>query len=140
MLDMVIDGLNGLNDALEKAGHDIGPALETALDVAAKVTKDAKTRRIGRTYARPIPTHKNGSPKWKRTGHFAEDLTIESTPGERVIVNRGPSEAYEERLALLDRSADGVMRANSAAEDAYDDVEPKVEAIIEQALLNALGY
>jgi hypothetical protein len=143
VLEIEVGGLNNLLDALAQTGHQVqpgSPALEGALDVVAKRTQDAKAREIAKTYARPIPRNGKGKPKWERKGNFAGDLTTESTPGERQVLNRGESEKYERRLALLDESSDGVDRSNAAAEYAYDKVEPQLAALFEQELLNKFNY
>lgn len=139
MLDIDIKD-NGLAQALADAGLKVAPALEKALDVAAKRALDAKKREVAKTYARPIPRNKNGKPKWERSGDWQRDQVILRDPGQRTIGPLGNSEAYEERLATLPTGPDGVKRTNPAAEKAFDVTEKQVQAIFEQELLGALGY
>lgn len=139
MLDIQVDS-NGLLQALTDAGSNVGPAAERALDVVAKRALDAKAREIDKTYGRDIPRNGKGNPRWERSGDFQRDQVILRDPFQRTIAPLGNSEAYEERLATLPTGADGVNRSNPASERAFDRIEPQIEAIFEQELLNALGF
>lgn len=139
MLDIEIKD-NGLAQALADAGYNVAPAIEKALDVAAKRALDAKSKEVAKTYARPIPRNGKGNPKWRRSGDWARDQVILRDPGMRTVGPLGNSEDYEERLATLPTGPDGVNRTNPAAERAYDVTEQQVAAIFEQELLNALGF
>ena len=55
---------------LNATADEITRAVEPALDRYAQVVLNAKARQVQRTYNRPIPQSKNGTPKWKRSGDF----------------------------------------------------------------------
>ena len=118
---------------------DIDRATETALDRASQVVLNAKRRQVDKTYGRPIPLRKNGTPQWKRSGDLQREQTIQSQTGQRTIGGVGNSEKYEGRLARLNTGADGVNRSNPAAAEAARIVEPQIVPVFEAELKNALG-
>ncbi len=131
--------LPDLDAAISKLVQGLPQAQEKGLDAAARVVLNEKSRQVGKTYARPIPLRKNGQPKWKRSGDFSKEQTVQSKPNERIIGGVGNSEKYEGRLAKLPDGADGVNRSNPATEEAVRIVEPQVEKVFEQAVRNALN-
>lgn len=116
---------------LEEMARQIQPAQERGLDAGAQILKGAKQVEKAKTYVRPTKGKK------KRSGDFKRGDVIESEPGERRIVMTGPAADYEEKLANLPKSRDGVDRSNpaadnafkSAANDAADAVEDEIESV-----------
>ena len=123
---------------LENLRPQIQAAIEPALDRAAQILLMAKQREKQATYARPIPLTKSGKPKWKRSGDFARGDVIQRSRGRRSIVMTGNAARYEERLATLPVSRDGVNRRNAAAPNARLKSEKQAIAAFEQIIYNAL--
>lgn len=124
---------------LEALAADIDRATEAGLDAVAEAGEAQKLEAIEETYARPIPTGKNGAPKWTRTGNWRDNQTTESSEGERSLVTRGPAEDYEPRLAVLPISPDGVNRRNAAAERTAEWLEQNAQGIFERAVEDVLN-
>jgi hypothetical protein len=117
-------------------------ATEAGLDAVADLALRAKKREQQTTYRRPIPTGKNGKPKWKRkgtNGGWAGEQAIEKRAGERVVTTTGEPANYEGRLANLPTGADGVNRSNPASEKAAHTIEPQVGPVFEDAFRRRMG-
>jgi len=131
--------LSGLDGLQKLARADIERATEKALDRTSQIVLNEKRRQVAKTYARPIPRGRNGRPKWRRSGDFQSNQTIESRTGERTIGPVGRSSKYEGRLAKLPVSKDGVNRRNPATEEAVRIVEPQIEPVFLNEIRTELG-
>lgn len=135
-MELKID-LSALN-ALQAAPQRIEAAKEIALNRCAEIALQAKAREIDKTYRRPIPRNKSGTPKWNRSGAWQGGQRVESRNGERTVYTTGPAEKYEPRLANLPRSRDGVDRQNAAAQNAAQKIESQMQPVFENEIENAL--
>lgn len=109
------------------------------LNRAAQITASQVTRQKTKTYTRDIPRSKSGKPKWDRSGDWLNETTVEEPNAfERKITTVGNSAKYERRLANLPTGPDGINRTNPAAAEAARIVEPQIEPVINQEILNAV--
>jgi hypothetical protein len=137
MLDIRLD-TRALERDLNRLTRELPQAIEAGLDASATRVLQAKSREVGKTYARPIPRGKNGKPKWKRSGAWREGQTVEKSVGTRTIRTQGKAEKYEPRLANLPTGADGANRTNKAADEAFEKVKPQLGEIFSREVENHL--
>jgi len=138
-----------LEKDLERAYEAVARGADNGLQAAATHTLQIKRRRIGNTYARVIPARPGGGFKWERSRAWIENQEIEKTGDLEYTVRTTPGtpaanpitnypEGYEERLGVLPRSRDGVMRQNAAAADTARFVAPQLTPLIDDEIRKAL--
>jgi hypothetical protein len=138
MVEISIDAAAFTRD-LNVTADRLMQGLENGLDRAAQVTLNQKVKQIETTYRRSIPLSKNGRPRWRRYGNWLRGQEVRRTGAmERTIQTTGPAEAYEGRLADLPTGPDGVNRTNQASKRAGEIVEPQIQAVVDEAIRDAV--
>jgi hypothetical protein len=146
MVELDTDALKAVAELNGKADR-LPQAIENGVQRVAERYQQQKVKNIGRTDARAIPLSGTGRPLWERTGALLQGQTIlKDGQFERTVATIGPAsepitdfpQGYEQKLATLPVSKDGVNRQNAAGPDAEKTITPQVPDLFKQEVLNEL--
>lgn len=118
------DKADKVPDALHKA----------VVRTTAAALHESRNQLSEQVYNQPIPTRKNGKPAWKRTSNLIrQERAYYDGPLEGVIDNAAP---YAQPRHDLNRPSpvDGKVRKAEWRKTARENIEPKVQQIVEDAL------
>lgn len=147
MVELKLDALKAIA-TLNKKADRLDDGIEKGVERVAEIYQQQKIKNIGRTYARAVPlSPRTRRPLWERTKEWLNGQVIQKNGRfGRVVTTIGPAsepirefpQGYEQKLATLPVSKDGVNRQNAAAPDAEKTITPQVQDVFEQEVLNAL--
>jgi len=134
-------GIADLADALDRG-------IENGVERVAERYQTEKVENIGGTYRRsPTLRPISRRPMWEQTEEWLKGQVIQALGRfERVVTTIGKAskpikdhpDGYEQKLATLPVSKDGVDRQNAAAPDAEKTITPQVQDLFDSEIYSAL--